>query len=263
MNVNANALKGSAVPDHLRLISHRLCPYVQRAVIVASEKAMPFERVDIDLANKPDWFLAISPTGKTPLLQITRDGKTIIIFESAVIAEYLDETSSDPLLPADPPERARHRSWVEFASATLASIGQLYLARNLAAFEQARDQLGDRLAQVEREIAGPWFGGERFGLVDAAFAPAFRYLDIFRAHAGLEMFGGLPRTAAWAEALDGRESVRAAVSADYPQLLVNFVRRKDSYLGWLLDDAPMAAPYSALISGANVGFPPKAGVRRS
>ena len=59
------------MPKSLRLISHKLCPYVQRAVIVATEKDIPFHRVDIDLANKPDWFLAISPTGKVPLLEVT------------------------------------------------------------------------------------------------------------------------------------------------------------------------------------------------
>ena len=51
-----------------KLISHKLCPYVQRAVIALSEKGIPFGRIDIDLASKPDWFLSISPLGKTPVL---------------------------------------------------------------------------------------------------------------------------------------------------------------------------------------------------
>src|ERR1700738_2112415 len=72
----------------LKLISHKLCPYVQRAVIALTEKGVPFERIDIDLANKPDWFLAISPLGKTPVLQVGDSA----IFESAVILEYLEET---------------------------------------------------------------------------------------------------------------------------------------------------------------------------
>ena len=67
----------------LQLISHSLCPYVQRAAIVLAEKQQPYERIDIDLANKPDWFIAISPLGKTPVLLV--DGQPI--FESAVICE--------------------------------------------------------------------------------------------------------------------------------------------------------------------------------
>ena len=75
---------------HLKLISHKLCPYVQRAVIALTEKGVPFERIDIDLANKPDWFLKISPLGKTPVLQVGEPP----IFESAVILEYLEETAA-------------------------------------------------------------------------------------------------------------------------------------------------------------------------
>ena len=82
----------------LKLISHRLCPYVQRAVIALTEKRVAFERIDIDLAHKPDWFLELSPLGKTPVLQVGE----MPIFESAVILEYLEETEPRPLHPADP-----------------------------------------------------------------------------------------------------------------------------------------------------------------
>ena len=89
----------------LKLISHKLCPYVQRAVIALTEKGVEFERVDIDLANKPDWFVKISPLGKTPVLLVG----DVPIFESAVILEYLEETQAKPLHPAAPLRRAEHR----------------------------------------------------------------------------------------------------------------------------------------------------------
>jgi glutathione S-transferase len=78
----------------LKLISHKLCPYVQRAVIALTEKRVSFERIDIDLANKPDWFLKVSPLGKTPVLVVGDHA----IFESAVILEYLEETQAHPLI---------------------------------------------------------------------------------------------------------------------------------------------------------------------
>ncbi|MGY4160696.1 glutathione S-transferase [Bradyrhizobium sp. USDA 4461] len=79
----------------LKLISHKLCPYVQRAVIALHEKGVPFERIDIDLANKPDWFLKISPLGKVPVLVVTGDdGKEVALFESNVICEYIEETQA-------------------------------------------------------------------------------------------------------------------------------------------------------------------------
>jgi glutathione S-transferase len=69
--------------EHLTLISHNLCPYVQRAAIALLEKDVAFERITIDLSNKPDWFLAISPTGKVPLLRVARgDGSKAVLFES-------------------------------------------------------------------------------------------------------------------------------------------------------------------------------------
>jgi len=81
---------------HLVLVSHLLCPYVQRAAIALAEKGVAFERRVIDLANKPDWFLALSPTGKVPVL--IADGRPI--FESAVILEYLEDTLAPALHPA-------------------------------------------------------------------------------------------------------------------------------------------------------------------
>lgn len=73
----------------LILVSHHLCPYVQRAAIALAEKSVPFERRFVDLADKPDWFRAISPLGKVPLLIVRQDdGTDVVLFESAVICEY-------------------------------------------------------------------------------------------------------------------------------------------------------------------------------
>src|ERR1700704_4454206 len=107
---------------HHKLISHKLCPYVQRAVIALTEKGVAFERIDIDLSNKPDWFLAISPLGRTPVLQVGE----VPIFESAVILEYLEETEPKPLHPADPLIRAEHRGWIEFGSVVLSDIARFF-----------------------------------------------------------------------------------------------------------------------------------------
>ena len=84
--------------SRLELISHHLCPYVQRASIALDEKGVAFERTNVDLSAKPDWFRAISPLGKVPLLRV--DGE--VLFESAAICEYLDETATPALHPKDP-----------------------------------------------------------------------------------------------------------------------------------------------------------------
>ena len=100
------------------LISFDLCPYVQRAAIALVEKGVPFERRTVDLADKPEWFRALSPLGKVPLLQVG----DAVLFESTVIVEYLEDTQAPSLHPADPLIRARHRAWMEFGSSILADI---------------------------------------------------------------------------------------------------------------------------------------------
>lgn len=224
------------MPQRLRLISHKLCPFVQRAVIVAKEKEIPFERVDIDLANKPDWFLATSPTGKVPVLEVTEtDGSVHILFESSVIAEYLDEIAGQPLLPRNALARARQRAWVEIASATIGDIGKLYTAPDLPTFETAAKALRTRFEFIDKEIAAPWFAGDRFGLVDAAFGPAFRYLDVFDWRVGTEVIERPAKVRAWVHALAKRPSVQSAVGDDYAEGLIDFVTAKKSYLGRLLE----------------------------
>jgi glutathione S-transferase len=214
----------------LKLISHKLCPYVQRAVIALTEKGTPFERIDIDLANKPEWFLKLSPLGKTPVLLV---GETAI-FESAVILEYLDETEPKPLHPADPLRRAEHRAWIEFGSAVLGDIAGFYAAADEVTFKAKTAQLEQRFARLETRVAAdPWFDGSEFSLVDAVFGPVFRYFDLFDGIADFGILSDKPKLARWRKSLAARPSVRAAVSADYPALLRDFIDRRKSWLSGL------------------------------
>lgn len=221
----------------LKLISHKLCPYVQRAVIALTEKGVPFERVDIDLANKPDWFKTISPLGKTPVLLV---GDTAI-FESAVILEYLEETQPNPLHPADPLVRAEHRAWIEFGSAILNDIWALYTAPDQSAFDTKAASLRDKFTRVEARLKGPWFDGERFSLVDTVFGPVFRYNDAFDRIGDFGILRDLPKIAAWRAALAARPSVQAAVSPEYPALLWDFYRTRGSHLSRLMEGKKLAA----------------------
>jgi len=215
----------------LKLISHRLCPYVQRAVVALTEKGVPFERVDIDLANKPDWFLAISPLGKTPVLQVARTA----IFESAVILEYLEETQPKPLHPAEPLRRAEHRAWIEFGSAVLNDIAGFYAAPDAASFAARTLQLEQRFARLENRVAAtPWFDGEAFSLVDAAFGPVFRYFDVFDRIGDFGILAGKPKVAAWRKALAARPSIAQAVGSDYEIRLGRFLSARNSHLSTLM-----------------------------
>jgi glutathione S-transferase len=215
----------------LTLISHALCPYVQRAAIVLHEKGLPFERVDVDLANKPDWFRRVSPLGKTPVL--LADG--VPIFESAVICEYLEDTRAPSMHPADPLRRAQHRGWMEFASSMLNDVSALYNAPDRTALALRVTALRSKFTQLEQALGnGPWFDGAAFSIVDAAFGPLLRYFDVLEQAPGLRILDHTPRVAAWREALAQRASVRNAVHPDYSARLRDFLLARKSALSDLL-----------------------------
>ena len=217
----------------LTLVSHALCPYVQRVAIALAEKAVPSERVTIDLDAKPDWFTAISPLGKVPLLRVPRaEGGEAVLFESSVICEWIEETQPGPLLhPADPLRRAEHRAWMEVGSSILADIYGLETTRDPGVFDAKRASVTAKFARVEAGLGpGPFFAGDRFGLVDAVFAPVFRYFDTFDAIVDLGVFARTPRVDAWRAALRARPSVRQAAGADYDALLRGFLARHRAHL---------------------------------
>lgn len=224
----------------LTLVSHHLCPYVQRAAIALSEKGVAFERITIDLAAKPEWFKAISPLGKVPLLRVARpDRGDAVLFESAVICEFIEETQAGtPLHPRDPIERARHRAWIEFASAVLSDIYAIETTPDAALFERKRQALTEKFARLEGVLgAGPFFAGEHFSLVDAAFGPAFRYFDVFDEITDLGILANKPKVDAWRWALASRPSVRLAVASDYPARLWQFLQAQDSHLRTMMQTA--------------------------
>jgi glutathione S-transferase len=226
----------------LTLVSHHLCPYVQRAAIALHEKDVGFERVTINLAAKPEWFRAISPLGKVPLLRVVRpDGGEAVLFESAVICEFIEETQAGPALhPSDPIERAQHRAWIEFASSTLSDIYALETTGDAALFAGKRQALTDKFSRMEGVLgSGPFFAGERFSLVDAAFGPVFRYFDVFDEIADLGILARKPKVGAWRRALADRPSVRLAVANDYRARLWAFLRAQNSHLRTLM---PTTAP---------------------
>ena len=214
----------------LTLYSHHLCPYVQRAIIALVEKNVPFDRHYINLANKPDWFLKLSPLGKTPVLKINDTA----IFESTVILEYLEETQPNPLHPTEPLTRAKHRAWIEYGSSILNDIGGLYNAKDETSFAAKIVILTDKFARIETELGeGPYFNDTEFSIVDAVYGPVFRYFDVFDQITDLSTFGKTPKLRKWRKALAARPSVANAVTPDYNDRLLSFLIARDSHISTL------------------------------
>jgi glutathione S-transferase len=214
---------------HLELVSHHLCPYAQRAVILLREKDIPHQKTSIDLANKPDWFHQISPLGKVPLLKVD----AAVLFESVVICEYLNEITPESLHPPDPLEKAKHRAWIEFSSNILVTMASFFNAPTEETFEQKRQELIEKFSWVERSLVTPYFAGDSFMLVDAVYAPIFQYFDAFDEIADFCILGDKPKIRVWRQALKERPSIQSAFVEDYAQQLLTLLKQRNSYLSML------------------------------
>jgi len=216
---------------NIHLTSHALCPYVQRASISLAEKNVEFDQTIIDLAKKPDWFLRISPLGKTPVLSVGGHP----IFESAAILEFLEETQPNPLHPQQPITRAQHRGWIEFGSSVLNDIAGFYATDSTDVFSEKVNTLSAKFTRLEAELGeGPYFSGSQFSLVDAVYAPVFRYFDVFDLIDDFKILSSKPKIDQWRQALNTRPSVKRAVAPEYPELLWGFLRARGSHLSRLM-----------------------------
>ncbi len=202
---------------NFRLISSKTCPYVQRSVMTLREKGIAYDIDYVDLSDRPDWFVELSPLGKVPVLEVTRDdGSKVVLFESVVINEYLDDATEGSMLPADPLDRAHSRAWIEFGPAVLSDAFSVTSAKDEAELSVVLKKLGAKLDRLEREIGeGPFFLGAEVSLVDAAFTPALQRLSwADEIHPAMAIFEGRPKIARWWNALAERESVRGSAVHD-------------------------------------------------
>ena len=210
----------------LQLISFKTCPFVQRAVITLKHKNIDFDITYIDLAEPPDWFLELSPLAKVPVLKV--DGE--VLFESAVINEYLDDITGGELQPREPLARAKNRAWIEFASNMLGNLYMMKMSKDEERYNKYRDTLVSQLHRVEKRLGdGPWFNGEEFSLADTAFAPLFRQNSVADNKLSVLDPETMPRVAAWAQRLLALPEVRDSVVDEFEDLYLSAMQKNESY----------------------------------
>jgi len=219
------------------LISAHTCPFVQRSAITLNVKGVPYQTRHVDLTNKPEWFLELSPLGKVPLL-LVRDGeRQIVLFESAVINEYLDEITEGSLLPADPLLRARHRAMIELASACLVDCWKMGVAPEADA-RAAAAALQGKLARFEADLVGPFFTGSELSLVDTASIPLLQRIEwTVELRPELEVLAGLAKVRAWSDAARQLDAVRRSTVEDIRDRYRAYLAgRPDSWAGAAVRD---------------------------
>jgi glutathione S-transferase len=181
----------------ITLYTSARCPYAARARIALAEKGLPYDAVEIDLEDRPAWLYLKNPTGTVPVLE---EDEGLVLPESQVILEYLDERFPEPpLLPPDPAERALAR----LVMGRFDKLSDAYYALRRAD-ERARPWLGRQVAELEAVLEErPFLTGRRFGLADIAYAPWF-----LRMPKQLDFHPG-GRVGEWLERLLARPSVAA------------------------------------------------------
>src|SRR6202043_1410972 len=198
------------------LISFKTCPWVQRSAILLREKNTEFEFRHIEPDNRPDWFLAISPHKKVPVLRID---DSVSLFESSAINEYLDEMVAPRLHPEDPIERAINRAWADYVPTFASWVTGCASAATKADYQKAIAKIPeafDRLEKaLEKQGSAPFFNGAKYSLVDSAYAPFLqRYVFLDRIKK-LGVMEKSPRLKAWCAALMKPPSTHSFPEAEF------------------------------------------------
>jgi len=213
----------------IRIISFKICPFVQRVTGALAARDVPIDIDYISLKDKPDWFTRISPTGQVPVL-ITEAGTAL--FESDAIAEYVEEIAGPLIDGLSAEDRAKERAWSYQAS-------KHYLVQCGAMQSADWDILGERSAKLGKAFAraedilgdGPFFNGNSLGNVDIAWLPLLHRAKLVEDHSGYDFLERYPKVKAWQTALLATGLQDKTVSADFTDRFSEFYLSDRTHLG--------------------------------
>ncbi|MGF1850771.1 glutathione S-transferase family protein [Vibrio gigantis] len=203
----------------IKLVSFKNCPFVQRVMGALVMKNVPFEIEYIELNNKPQWFLDISPNGQVPVLITEND---TVIFESDAIVEYLDDKYA-PIEEVSAEQKALDRAWSYQASkhympqcGTMGSKDKETFETRLAilqkSFQKAENKLGDSV----------FFKGDYISNVDIAWLPLLHRASVIKEGSGFDMLEGFPKVQKWQAALIESGLTDKTVPADFIEKFSGF-----------------------------------------
>ena len=224
----------------VELYSYEACPFAQRSRMVLMEKRVDFELTEIDVYNKPDNWLEISPYGKVPVLR--HNGG--IIYESMIINEYLDEVfPNPPLMPADSLGRARARIWMDFCDRQFLSANHKLRTGKDDPKQHAENKLKveENLQFIEHEglrklSDGPYWLGQEVSLVDLHYSPFFERFGVYDELYGVTIPENCTRIHAWLAAMQERDSYQStAHSVEYHteqlRIMLDRIRQRQQQTG--------------------------------
>lgn len=220
----------------MRVISSKICPFVQRVTALLEAKGASYDVEYIDLGNKPGWFLEASPNGQVPVM-FADDGRAL--FESGAIVEYVEEVMDPPLYPADPVEKSQARAWSQLASRNYLVQCSMQRSPDEATLRERAAPFAKAVAKVECHLgAAPFAGGNTVGMIDIAWLPLLHRAAIVESYSGFDLLDGFPRAKEWQGTVLATGLAERSVAGDFEKQFAAFYLGESTYLGRLARECP-------------------------
>ena len=233
----------------IKLISFKNCPFVQRVMGALVTKNVPFEIEYIELSDKPQWFLDISPNGQVPVL-VTED--QTVLFESDAIVEYLDDKYA-PIEQVSAEQKALDRAWSYQASKHYMPQCGTMGSKDKDTFETRLANLSKSFAKAEAKLGdSAFFKGDTISNVDIAWLPLLHRAAVIKNCSGFDMLNGFPKVQKWQAALIETGLADKTVPDDFVKTFSHFYL-KNTYLASLVDGAEIDGKTSCCVTSSCCG----------
>ncbi len=229
----------------IKIVSFKICPFVQRVTALLEAKGLEYQVAYISLSDKPQWFLDMSPNGQVPVM-VTEGG--VVLFESEAIIEYIEEAYAPLEADVTLEQKALNRAWSYLAAKNyLVQCGSMR-SRDAETLEEKSNKLGVAFDKIEKVLGdGPFFGGEKIGVVDIAWLVLLHRAQIIKDHTGYDFLEGRPKVQAWQRMIMATGLAQKAVAEDFEEAFGTFYLADVTYLGRGMNDA---TPQQVTAAGA-------------
>ena len=213
----------------MKVVSFKICPFVQRVTALLSVKKIKYDIEYIDLNQKPEWFIKISPNDQVPIL-ITEDGDAL--FESDAIIEYIEEVAPPVLFNSNPVIKAQERAWSYLATKNYLTQCGAQRSDSIDALQKNSDKLNKAFATLDKKLSNSqYFNGSSLGMVDIAWLPLLHRAAIIEKHAGYDFIGAFKKVKALQKNILATAIPQKSVSDDFEEKFNAFYLSENTYLG--------------------------------